>query len=336
MKRISILTILICVLLVSLALAENITDVLPPDSIWGIKKEDLAKELHNYKNCKIESKDALLVANQEINACNMDVFYVFSKDKGKYEGLSKIVYIMSDEGLSKEIKNDYRTTLVNSIKEKLGEPTENTKAVTTWEQEHLKVQIGTGKFTKYKGTDTYSVGVFFIGLPEQRKISDDILKYYHPLESGESGEEVKYIQQRLIELGYLHGNADGIFGNNTKSALEKFQKKNNLTPDGIASRTVQALLFAKGALSYEGIPMGGFNPRKYTTPKPISTPKPTKKPKKTETPSYGSYVGNINSEKFHRASCRSVKRMNESNKVFFGSREEAISRGYVPCKSCRP
>ena len=50
----------------------------------------------------------------------------------------------------------------------------------------------------------------------------------------------------------------------------------------------------------------------------------------------GSYVGNSNSGKFHHASCKSVKKMSEKNKVFFSSRDDAISQGYVPCKQCNP
>lgn len=50
----------------------------------------------------------------------------------------------------------------------------------------------------------------------------------------------------------------------------------------------------------------------------------------------GSYVGNSNSGKFHYASCGSVGKMADKNKVFFSSREDAINQGYVPCKRCNP
>lgn len=48
------------------------------------------------------------------------------------------------------------------------------------------------------------------------------------------------------------------------------------------------------------------------------------------------YVGNANSGKFHEASCNSVSKMTEGNKVFFSSRDDAISQGYEPCKRCNP
>lgn len=51
---------------------------------------------------------------------------------------------------------------------------------------------------------------------------------------GSSGTEVRNIQTRLINWGYLSGTADGIYGSKTEEAVKKFQRKNGLTPDGIA------------------------------------------------------------------------------------------------------
>lgn len=49
------------------------------------------------------------------------------------------------------------------------------------------------------------------------------------------------------------------------------------------------------------------------------------------------YILNTNTKKFHYPECKSVSDMKEKNKKeFSGSREEAISEGYVPCKRCNP
>ena len=49
------------------------------------------------------------------------------------------------------------------------------------------------------------------------------------------------------------------------------------------------------------------------------------------------YVININSGKFHRPECSSVRDMNQHNRRdFSGEREELITRGYEPCGKCRP
>ena len=59
---------------------------------------------------------------------------------------------------------------------------------------------------------------------------------------GSRGEEVKAIQLKLRELGYLLSSADGIFGPRTLEALKKFQKAKGLTVDGIAGpQTLKAL-----------------------------------------------------------------------------------------------
>lgn len=50
---------------------------------------------------------------------------------------------------------------------------------------------------------------------------------------GESGDRVKAMQKRLVELGYL-ASADGIFGDRTLAAVKAFQRKAGLTVDGIA------------------------------------------------------------------------------------------------------
>lgn len=62
------------------------------------------------------------------------------------------------------------------------------------------------------------------------------------LKQGSSGSEVKALQNKLIEKGYLNDKADGIYGSKTKAAVVKFQKDNGLTADGIVGeKTAKAL-----------------------------------------------------------------------------------------------
>lgn len=59
---------------------------------------------------------------------------------------------------------------------------------------------------------------------------------------GSRGEEVRKIQEKLKAWGYYTGSVDGIYGSQTFEAVKKFQKKNNLSVDGIAGpKTLQAL-----------------------------------------------------------------------------------------------
>lgn len=62
----------------------------------------------------------------------------------------------------------------------------------------------------------------------------------------------------------------------------------------------------------------------------------TSKESTTANPTEYSYIGNKNTHKFHRPSCRSIKQMKESNKVAIVSREDAIRKGYIPCAICNP
>ena len=50
----------------------------------------------------------------------------------------------------------------------------------------------------------------------------------------------------------------------------------------------------------------------------------------------GKRVGHKNSKKFHYPECRWAKKMNQENQIWFESRQEAIDKGYVPCKVCNP
>lgn len=52
------------------------------------------------------------------------------------------------------------------------------------------------------------------------------------LDIGSRGENVRKVQQRLIEWGYLSGSADGTFGAKTQAAVKQFQRKYGLTADG--------------------------------------------------------------------------------------------------------
>ena len=65
-------------------------------------------------------------------------------------------------------------------------------------------------------------------------------------------------------------------------------------------------------------------------------PEPVAAPPAEEAPA-SSYIANRNTNKLHYHSCSSVKKMNEDNKVCLEcTREQALLKGYVPCKNCNP
>ena len=73
------------------------------------------------------------------------------------------------------------------------------------------------------------------------------IKTYQTLQNGSRGEDVRALQQRLIELNYLSGSADGAFGNKTAEAVKLFQKEVGLAQTGIADPEMQIALFSEDA-----------------------------------------------------------------------------------------
>ncbi|URZ05236.1 Ig-like domain-containing protein [Clostridium felsineum] len=68
-----------------------------------------------------------------------------------------------------------------------------------------------------------------------------LLQYTNPMMHG---DDVKEVQEKLNQLGYSSGNADGWFGQNTKNAIIKFQSAHGLSPDGIVGTNTWGKLFS--------------------------------------------------------------------------------------------
>ena len=119
-------------------------------------------------------------------------------------------------------------------------------------------EVTYGKYSGYVKTD-------YIVLKEVKKVKvtptptpvptlspEEDAGGYHILQKGDSGEEVKSLQQALIELGFLTGKADGKFGAGTEKAVIAFQASRGLTQDGIAGEKTQHAL-------YNTVPIGTYD-----------------------------------------------------------------------------
>lgn len=62
------------------------------------------------------------------------------------------------------------------------------------------------------------------------------------LEVGSRGSNVVKVQKRLIQYGYLDGEADGRFGEETRDAIRLFQQRNGLAIDGRVGESTAAAL----------------------------------------------------------------------------------------------
>lgn len=79
------------------------------------------------------------------------------------------------------------------------------------------------------------------------------------LKVGSRGIEVKALQEDLVQLGYLpKGSDDGIFGEQTETAILRFQRNRGLVSDGIVGKdTYRELTFCLGVLPDEDCAVEG-------------------------------------------------------------------------------
>lgn len=68
-------------------------------------------------------------------------------------------------------------------------------------------------------------------------------KEYSTLDVGNRGDDVKALQQALIDQGFLDGSADGIYGNGTAAGVKAFQESAGLEATGVADQEMQQKLF---------------------------------------------------------------------------------------------
>lgn len=66
---------------------------------------------------------------------------------------------------------------------------------------------------------------------------------------GSRGDEVAILQQRLRQWGYYDGPVNGVFGPQTSAAVQFFQRRNGLNPDGIVGAQTWAALGLTNAVS---------------------------------------------------------------------------------------
>lgn len=109
---------------------------------------------------------------------------------------------------------------------------------------------------------------------------------YKTLKVGDKGDNVTLLQRRLAELGYYTGEVDGVFGNQTRRSVERFQYYQGLSVDGIAGKRTLTVLYESTEVVFAPVEVtpspsataGG--PTVAITP-PTQTPAPTFAPSPT-------------------------------------------------------
>ena len=68
----------------------------------------------------------------------------------------------------------------------------------------------------------------------------------YTLSVGDEDPEVKELQNRLYELGYIDA-VTGYFGTDTEAAVKKFQERNALSADGKVGAATREMLYSENA-----------------------------------------------------------------------------------------
>ena len=100
---------------------------------------------------------------------------------------------------------------------------------------------------RYKGAGNWGAGTgyTFLGFIKSPAVEVPVDPYPRPtrtLKEGDTGNDVKWVQWKLKEIGYLNDAIDGWFGVNTLGAVLVFQLKNKLKVDGIVGEATIAAL----------------------------------------------------------------------------------------------
>lgn len=109
---------------------------------------------------------------------------------------------------------------------------------------------------------------------------------YRNLSIGSSGEEVRKLQNALINAGYNVGStgADGKYGANTQSAVKKYQKDMGISADGIAGKLTQSALFGGGTQTTEA--PAGASKGSSSASSVINYPRTGRKTPQSSAPAY--------------------------------------------------
>jgi len=160
---------------------------------------------------------------------------------------------------------------------------------------------------------------------------DSLTKRYEthlkPLDTSSPGL-IMAVQDALNKAGYACGKPDGVAGKKTYAAISQFKRDNGLIEEAAFGTALLAMLRVaepkeetKAVVNDQSV---AENPN--TSNRAAQQKEPV-----------SSYVLNKNTKKFHYSGCSSVRRMKESNKVYYsGTRSELIKRGYSPCGRCNP
>lgn len=154
----------------------------------------------------------------------------------------------SDEGTLRTLRNGSYGSDVEALQEALTALGFFTSKVDG--QFGVRTERALKKYQKARGLEADGV----LGAETRRTLAEDgyEMPEWYPdvfpdgferyLEMGTKGMDVRAVQEKLIEKGYLTGRADHIYGKKTRDAVKQFQQDNGLRADGVCGPKTLLLL----------------------------------------------------------------------------------------------
>ncbi|MBO7691561.1 MAG: peptidoglycan-binding protein, partial [Methanobrevibacter sp.] len=160
-----------------------------------------------------------------------------------------------DSATLKKAKNKYESTLAET-----GDPNEAAQAADKILNQYRKVNASAISNMSSAGSPSaglYNGSGVNSGVGGAASVNEKVSTIEGMLRKGDKGDDVRKLQAALNKLGYTDGSGntlaeDGIFGSNTKAALEKFQSAMGIAADGILGPDT------KGKFALKGYSRGGI------------------------------------------------------------------------------
>ena len=155
--------LIIILILVPVALADTVADLVPDTSLWGISRTKF-KEQNGRGLQEIEVGDykCIVVPDFEVNGYTMDCYLEFGESMGNYYGLSRVIYILD---VSKKASDSELKTCYNSFVQEVlqyADPSEQTKTSSTWFFDNCTIEIGISTMRDFNGSKNKTVYISFL------------------------------------------------------------------------------------------------------------------------------------------------------------------------------
>lgn len=171
----------------------------------------------------------------------------------------------------------------------------------------------TGDMESAAETDLLDAGV---------ELRSTLLKLGH--HGSRTSTSYRFLREVAPSYGVISVGTDNSYGHPNDEVLSRLRDadvtlyRTDLQGDIVCTSDGKALTFTTGKGA--GLPT---NPTESE-----------KTPSDTNAATEYSYIGNLNTKKFHLPDCRHMPA--QENRIYFITREEAVTAGYEPCGTCKP